>query len=287
MTWIKLSSQALKVTLTSALAVVTLTNCLTRVQAQSVSEILVMHFVPPPPPDRGAPSGRPRGGASRGNCPSVSQPLTALVPATQKTLGKEQVRNSSLTTYESVWGLTVIEHPTFWFYVPYPLTLKLPIEFVLQDERGNYVYKISFTATETQPGIVRFQLPSTVAPLEVGKMYHWYFLIDCDRDAPVSVDGWIQRVPMSPTFMSKLQKATPLQQVALYADNSIWYDALTTLAELRIANPSDDATLSNQWVSLLKSVGLDAIAHEPINQCCTLDKRAAQSQFPTSTKGAQ
>jgi len=282
---IKFPCQSLKVTITTALALVTLTNCLMRVQAQPFSGVLAMYFVPPPPPDRGTPSGRPRGGASRGNCPSLSKSLTALVPATQKTLGEEQAR-SALTTYKSVWGLTVAEHPTLWFYVPYSLTPRLPIKFVLQDERGNYVYKTSFTATETQPGIVKFHLPSTIAPLEVGKMYHWYFLIDCDPDTPVSVDGWIQRVPMNSTFTSKSQKATPLQRVALYADNGIWYDALTTLAELRIANPSD-AKLINDWVSLLNSVGLDAITHEPINQCCNSEKRAVQSQFPTSTKGAQ
>ena len=276
MTRIKFPCQSLKAAFAATLALVTLTNCLMRVQAQPLSRVLAIHFVPPPPPDRGAPSGRARGGASRGNCPAVSKPLTALIPNTQKTLN----------TYRPAWGLTVAEYPTLWFYVPYSLEPKLPVQFVLQDERGNYVYKTSFTATETQPGIVRFNLPSTIAPLEVGKMYHWYFLVDCDPDAPASVDSWIQRVPMNSTFTSKPQKSTPLQQAALYANKGIWYDALTTLAELRIANPSD-VTLSNHWVSLLNSVGLNAIAHEPINQCCISEKRAAQSQLPTSTKGAQ
>ena len=234
MTRIRLPFQSLKVTITAALALVTLTDCLTRVQAQPLSEVLAMQFVPPPPPYRGAPSGRARGGASRGNCPAVSKPLTALVPSTQS---GEQAKNA-LNTYESVWGLTVAEYPTLWFYVPYSLTPKLPIRFVLQDEGGNEVYKTPLTATETQPSIVRFHLPS-IAPLEVGKTYHWYFVIDCDPDAPVSVDGWIKRVPMNSTFTRKSQKATPLQRVVLYADNGIWYDALTTQAELRIANPSD------------------------------------------------
>lgn len=273
------SLSKLKVTIAVALALVSLTNCLTRVQAQPLSGVLAMQFVPPPPPDRGTPSGRPRGGASRGNCPAVSKPLTALVPATQKTLGEKPARVSALNTYESVWGLTVAEHPTLWFYVPYSLTPKLPIEFVLQDEHGIYVYKTSFTAIGTQPGIVRFDLPSTIAPLEVGKMYHWYFLIDCSADNSTEVDGWIQRVAMNPTFTSQLQKATPLQQVELYAKHGIWYDALTALAKLHIANPND-ATLSNDWVSLLDSVGLEAIAHEPISQCCTV--RNTSSSKPIS-----
>ena len=76
---------------------------------------------------------------------------------------------------------------------------------------------------------------------------------------------------MNPTLMSQLKNATPRQRVTLYATNGFWHDALTTLAELRSANPGD-ATLSRDWVSLLHSVGLDAIATEPIIECCTLEK---------------
>jgi hypothetical protein len=112
-------------------------------------------------------------------------------------------------------------------------------------------------------------------------MYKWYFIIDCDPDAPPVVEGWVQRVAPNPTLASQLQKATPQQRVALYAANGIWHDALTNLAELRSANPGDD-TFSNDWASLLQSVGLEAIATEPIVECCT-----PQSQLPTSTKGAQ
>ncbi len=253
-----------------ALALVTFTSCNQRIQAQPANRVVsTVRFVPPPPPERGAPSGRRRGGASRsGQCPAVDQPLTALVPATQKTLAQGQGGNPALTTLESVWGLTLAQSPILWFYVPYALTPKLPLELVLQDEHDNYVLKTSFTATQTQPGIVSFRLPSTPAPLEVGKMYHWYFLIDCDPDAPALVEGWIQRSAINPTLISQLHKATPRQRIALYAANGIWYNALTTLAELRSANPQD-ATLSQEWVSLLHSVGLDAIAREPLIHCCT------------------
>lgn len=261
MIWIKLPLQQTKLTIVIALVLVSFTSCLAQIQAQPAKPVAsTVRFVPPPPPaDRGTP-GRSRGGASRsGQCPNVSKPLTALVPATKV-----------MTTSESVWGLTDAERPTFWFYVPYSLTPELPVEFVLQDDDGNYVYQSSFTASQKQSGIVKLRLPSTAAPLKVGKMYKWYFLIDCDADAPPLVEGWVERRAMNPTLMSRLNEATPRQRVALYAANGFWHDALTTLAELRTANPGE--ATSYDWVSLLHSVGLDAIAQEPIVQCCTLEK---------------
>ncbi|MFE1746973.1 DUF928 domain-containing protein [Coleofasciculus sp. H7-2] len=230
---------------------------------------------PPPPADRSAPAGRQRGGASRGGtCPAVigEEPLTALVPATERSLNEGQSGNSGLKTFESVWALTAAESPTFWYYVPYALTSDLPVEFILQDDQGNNVYKTKFIASQKQPGVVKVRLPATVAPLEVGKMYRWFFMIDCDPDAPPLVEGSVQRIAPSATLKSQLQKATPRERVVLYAKQGIWHDALTALAELRIANPKD-AALTADWVSLLNSGGLEAIAQEPVIDCCTAQQQ--------------
>jgi hypothetical protein len=214
-------------------------------------------FVPPPPPDQEAPSGRARGGASRGSCDNHQDKkrLTALVPVTSK----------------SVWGLTVTEYPTFWFYVPDALTPEIPIEFVLQDEEDNYVYKTTFTVPGTQPGIVSLSLSSMKAPLEIGKKYYWTFSIDCDPQEPsnsIFVKGTVQRVAMNPALMSQVKAATQRDRIALYAANGIWHEALTTLAELRRTEPGD-ATLAATWENLLQYVDLQDIAKEPIVQCCT------------------
>lgn len=217
--------------------------------------------------DRGIPTGRPRGGASRGQCPPIvneDKPLTALVPTTQKTLQGQVI-------WESWDELTVAESPTLWFYVPYSLNPQLPIEFVLQDEVGNDVYKTFFRVSELPLGIVKFRLPAMAAPLEVDKRYHWYFSIDCDLALSPLVEGWVKRVAINSSLMSQLQKATPQERAALYAANGIWHDALTTLAEPRQTNPRD-TTLTANWVSLLQSVGLEAVAREPISQCCTPDQ---------------
>lgn len=268
MNWTKFSFQRMNLTLAFALAVVGFTSGSTQIQAQIAKPVapFSVTFVPPPPPDQEAPSGRARGGASRGSCEKQGKkPLTALVPVTAK----------------SVWGLTAAEYPTVWFYVPDSLAPNLSIEFVLQDEEDNYVYKTTFTAPGTQPGIISLPLSSMSAPLEIGKRYHWTFSTNCDSPEPsnsVFVKGTIQRVAVNPAVSSQLKTATLRERVALYATNGIWHDALTTIAELRRTYPQD-ASLTATWESLLQSVDLQDVATEPIVPCCT----PRQSQFPTRT----
>jgi hypothetical protein len=185
------------------------------------------------------------------------------MPVTKGT-SSGQSASTTPTTSESVYGLTVAERPTFWFYVPYPLTSSRPVEFVLQDENGNDVYQTQFTESGTVPGVVGLQLPPTVDPLEVGKRYRWFFLIYCNPEQPTFVEGWVERVELNPTLKNQLDQATtPQQKAALYAEAGVWFEALTTLAELRRQKPNDQA-LNAQWLKLLQSVGLEAIATEPV-----------------------
>ena len=213
--------------------------------------------------NRGAPGQREAAG-TRGTCPAVDSVLTALVPAT-KDLDKSLGATSTLTPPESVLSLTVGEYPTFWFYVPYSPNDIHSVQFVLLDDNDNYVYKTALTLSKT-PGVVSFRLPSTAEPLEIGKSYHWYFLIPCDSQKPsrsVFVNGWVQRVALNPALMSQLKTATPQKRVALYAAAGIWHEAQTTLAELRRTEPND-AAIAAEWSDLLQSVGLEKLAQKPI-----------------------
>lgn len=247
------------------------------VRAQTPKLVSVLRFVPPPVlKDRGTTSGRQRGTASRGRCKAFDQPLTALVPAIKEAAGIQK-DNPTLDTYESVFAKTTSSSPILWFYNPYVLSTKLPIKFVLEDEHGNLLYQTTFAASQTQPGIISFGLPPKAVALKVGKNYHWYFSINCDDDAPALVHGWIQRVVLDPDQKSQVEKATAQQRVAFYAKNGIWHDALTTLAELRITNPGD-AALAGDWINLLRSVGLDVIAKEPVVPCCAPEQVETQSR---------
>ena len=84
----------------------------------------------PPPPSRGI-AGNRSAAASRDTCPTVAQPLTALVP---------EYRSPQPNR---VWGLTGMERPTFWFYIPYPKSSIASISFTLQDESNPADTKIN------------------------------------------------------------------------------------------------------------------------------------------------
>lgn len=205
---------------------------------------------PPPPPDIGKPQTTTGGGsrscgseAQENQCvPSEEKPLIALIP-------------------ETGWGLTTAELPTLWFYVPYSSSLSG--EFVLMDEADQTVYQTPFTLTGT-PGVISLTLSSKAAWLETGKRYHWYFYIYSQPEQPpLFVEGWIQRVELNPAVKTQLEKATPQERVALYADNGIWHDALTASAELRRTDPEN-----NDWAALLQAIGRDDVASEPIVECC-------------------
>ncbi|MEH2199759.1 DUF928 domain-containing protein [Nostoc sp.] len=207
--------------------------------------------LPPGPP----PGGRVRGGAKRsiGGCPITKHDLTALVSFTKA--------NSVI----NVWGKTTVEHPSWFFYVPYTKDLPYAVEFVLQDRDSNEIYKKAI-ALPQKPGVIRVSLPTTALALEINKQYRWFFTINCDQEKnspPTFVEGVITRIELNPAIVKELQTTELLKRYAIYAQNGIWYDALTTLAQLRQKNPKD-AALQTEWQNLLGSTHLDDIATEPI-----------------------
>ncbi|MDZ7951676.1 DUF928 domain-containing protein [Nostoc sp. DedQUE09] len=214
-------------------------------------------FNQPPIPSGSPPGGRVRGGAKRGElaaCPLTKIDLTALVPFTQEA-------NSVI----NVWGQTTIEHPSWFFYVPYTKDSPYTVEFVLQDGEANEVYKKAIALSD-KPGVIRVSLPSNASGLAVDKQYRWFFTINCDKQKnspPSFVEGVIKRVNLSQPISKEIETAEPIKRYAIYAQNGIWYEALTTLAELRQKNPQDTA-LKAEWRNLLGSIRLDDVAGEPI-----------------------
>ncbi|MEH1924336.1 DUF928 domain-containing protein [Nostoc sp.] len=226
------------------------------------------------PENRGAPRDR-QGAGTRGDCPNTNIPLTALVPLIPRNLKLKQLRTTDTSSSKFVLGLTNAEHPTFWFYVPYQIKDINVVKFVVLDENNNSITKepllINLSGT---PGVISLRVPTTEKPLEIGKYYHWYFLVDCksqtssEESEDIAVEGLVQRIEPNRDLVRRLGTATPQERVALYAQAGIWQDALTLLSELRLAKPKDTVLASN-WQDLLKSVGLEDVASETITQCCT------------------
>jgi hypothetical protein len=247
-------NRATKITRISlTLALINLTGTPTGVPAQPVPGELFnttsiaqnkrkrVRFVSPPV---GQPTRRTSAG-SRGNCPNTEKRITALV------------------TEEPI-GLTASERPTLWFYIPYPSTPALSVEFVLRDERKKDIYQT--TLPVPGKGIVSVPLPETVSPLESGKTYQWVFAVICDpadRMKDDLVKGKVTREALKPEVQSQLEAATSERdRVIIYAENGLWYEAVTLLAELRRRSP-EDKTFAEDWADLLGDVGLADMATEP------------------------
>ncbi|MBD2386630.1 DUF928 domain-containing protein [Cylindrospermum sp. FACHB-282] len=266
----KLSSRPIKLFLVVALSCTTLLGSLCsvlakptslgdRTQGKAVSAQTVNFNLPQLPPGP-PPGGRARGGAKRGECLRVKPELTALVPFTQERKEPKTVTN--------VWGLTTVERPTWWFYVPYTKDSGYVTEFVLQDEQDDSVYQKVAIALPDQPEIIPVSLPANTSPLALGKQYRWFLTVDCNQKKEslpvyVYVEGVIQRVNLSQEVAQKLKTATPQQQVAIYAQNGIWHEALTTLVQLRQQYPQDVALLA-QWQDLLAGFQFDDVVAKPV-----------------------
>jgi hypothetical protein len=194
-------------------------------------------------PKRGAPSST-AGGASRSFCVTGKTPLTVITPST-------------------TLGLTTAARPTFFLYVP--RTLAKSAEFVLRDTDENDVYRATVALAGT-PGVVSITLPDSAPALEVNKDYRWFFSMICrpgDRLEDVFVSAWVQRVPLEQTVATALQRATLRDRPGILAEAGLWYDTLTALAELRQKSPND-AALTQNWTTLLQSVGLQQVSTEPL-----------------------
>jgi hypothetical protein len=225
-------------------------------------------FVPPlrgAPVTRGpAPSasptptvpGRRQGAGSRGGesgqcLPNPADSLVALLPPTNL-------------------GLTTAAYPRFFWSLP--ASNASLVEFTLYDvdakqANRNLIYKTTFSITG-EAGIASLSLPTdvTLPPLKPGQDYRWSVSLVCnsgDRSQDVTVDGWVQRVTPTATVSQQLKQADPRDRPAVYAQNSLWFDTLETLADQRCDRPKD-AALTTSWTELLKSVELGAIAKQSI-----------------------
>ncbi|WP_373529990.1 DUF928 domain-containing protein [Nostoc sp.] len=264
----KLLIQRIQETCTIYLLIISATSHLQSVQAQLTNSIQnpvknsdFQSFQQPTLPRNGAPTGRRKAGAGRNpECPKSLASLTALVPGNG---GK------------SVLASTVVENPTFWFYVPELPETTRSAEFVLQALSGKdveNVYRTPLTLSGKR-GIISITPPQPQYSLKANKKYHWYFHVYCGDVGKTSdnfyVDGFVQRQALTQTLDSQLKTAKPREYIA-YSTNNIWYDALTNLGQLRHAN-SQNATLNKDWVDLLNAIGLQDIAKEPIVQHYNLE----------------
>jgi Domain of Unknown Function (DUF928) len=217
----------------------------------------------PPPPNRGINRGQRIGGASRVSNPVIDETssprpiLVAFVPE-YDTAGTKKI-----------WGLAAAQHPDFWFYSSYSKSSINKAVFTFRNKNNQVIYK-STASIPTKPGIFRIQMPSSSPMLVVNQLYQWEltFLVTPDnaqdktKIEEVTVAGWIQRTNLNSNLQNKIQQASPIQQAAIYADNGLWYDAFSAVAQFKRDRPQD-VQIEQNWKDILNSVNLDKLANKP------------------------
>ncbi|MBP0015055.1 MAG: DUF928 domain-containing protein [Roseofilum sp. SBFL] len=195
--------------------------------AQTSSESEQIVYVPQlqdwedPPP--GLPSRRESAG-SRTGCTMKAE-----------TGGEYQALSSIMPRHS--FGLTTQASPTLYFYVP-PNQSEV-VEFALEDETGNEVYKVGLSLKQ-QSGLVAVNLadlPNSPS-LEVNQVYVGYFQLNCNGQWLDHVATGIKRIPLEPMHQEQLTQGAIADQIRFYIQNGIWYDLLQTLIEAYPHNPS-------------------------------------------------
>ncbi|KAB8321100.1 DUF928 domain-containing protein [Tolypothrix campylonemoides VB511288] len=210
-------------------------------------------------PKKGLPGRRENGGTRRESCMFGELPLLALLlPPTNI-------------------GLTTAAYPRFFWYTPKNTAQKVNFTLHKVNETGQrtLVYNTSFQPSR-ESGVTSLALPSqTIPPLEINQLYQFSVSLICGQDASpnsvITVYGWVQRVALSNNVESTLKQLSRRERISVYAQQGLWFDLVSTLADLRACNFSDPTLLAT-WVSVVKQTALfkaEAIAQQPLLQKCS------------------
>jgi hypothetical protein len=140
-----------------------------------------------------------------------------------------------------------------------PPTKAKTIELSLFDENMQSLYQTIVPVVNSSRGIIALKLPETAPRLQLKKTYSWAVAIICnpsDRTEDLSKSAAIEYTEPSAELKKLLAKATPIQQIDIYAENGFWYESITRLFELQQTEPQS-LVLNQKWVDSLKSVGID------------------------------
>lgn len=205
-------------------------------------------------------------------CADPNQEIQEIIPIVPESIPlPESLEEQNGKIY---YGITLSEYPNLLVYLP-KANAQIG-EFALRDENNNKVITSRFSLPN-QAGIVSLNLAETaIEPLEPDKPYWWSVSIICDPTTrSLSERVWLERVMPNTTLGQQIFNARPTKLPILYSqgdDNGgFWYDAISSLTDLRQLQPNDP-TLENQWQEWLDSAGLLELAEQPLLDCCEFEQ---------------
>lgn len=186
-------------------------------------------------PDRGRPGNRTSMAGGRGNCTKDTQ-ITALVPPQN-------------------WGYTLSDRPSFWFDLTASKDSSWSAEFQLQDHQKTTMVELSLTVN---PGLIQVTLPEDIALEAAETNYYWRLSIICepsDRTGDLVVRGEVLKRELDQDLQAQIRDKSGRDLARIYAANSIWFDLLTLLRQLREEEPQNPL-YKEDWHKLLEAIGL-------------------------------
>jgi hypothetical protein len=153
---------------------------------------------------------------------------------------------------------TASAYPSFWFNIPQNLNGINKIEFIVTElATGKKIYARVLPKPQ-KPGIIGVNLPqSPKHALSTQTNYTWSLQVDCagtPQEAEIALTGWISRLPSNSRLQNQLAQTSELEKYKVYLQHNLLYDALTDLAQLRIAKPNNP-NIEIAWTDLLSKLG--------------------------------
>ena len=230
----------------------------------------------PPAPDTGSPEEDFSAGGTRDN-----RPRKGLCG-----VNKQQVayllgdRNREFTSSA---------HPTFWFHIPKTMNKIAKVTLVVSElETGEKKYGYTVAGNQLSQ-ITGIDLPKEQQyALSPEVNYAWSLEVDCtaqNKKSEVILDGWITRLPSKARLSEQLAATPEAEKHTVYLEHNLLYDALTQLAQRRIAKPNN-IQVQMAWNNLLAELGWQdlietrsAIKPSLLDiQVCSSSKKRALSQ---------
>ncbi|WP_019503620.1 DUF928 domain-containing protein [Pleurocapsa sp. PCC 7319] len=223
----------------------------------------------PPAPKTGSPEGDFSAGGTRGNKP-------------WNFVCGDKTQNISYLLGDRNREFTAAAYPSFWFHIPNNIDRTTEIKFVVSElKTGKKVYERVIQGTN-KSGILGITLPQEKQyALSSEANYSWSLSVDCAgpyRGSETILAGWITRLSSDSKLEKQLAAASKPERSEVYLENNFLYDALTELAQGRMAQPNN-TQIERAWNQLLIKLGWQDLAHQKSSiEPCILDLQISSNQ---------
>ncbi len=159
-------------------------------------------------------------------------------------------------------GQTTSSQPSLFWFVDEVPPLGTQFVFTLMDEEADTPLIEEALGIPERSGLQRVRISDFGVQLETGTEYQWSIAMSApgvDHSKDVISVGWIDYVGKSDGIAARLEAGGPERSSFVYAEEGIWYDALSSIHDSMESN-SGAMDFKVARVALLEAAGLDAVA---------------------------